>query len=155
MLWKHSAPLRPWQTADNVHYSVLVLNGDGMAALRQLFPGGEANELNACLFSTSGVHGTYCTIEDVEAGEAFDVTFLVVQPRIVCVRYGVCKPETPEDFAFLKRLRASSLSAIATIGVPSDPSPPVEAASEAPSQPQASEREPDQDEPSADARDAE
>jgi hypothetical protein len=39
--------------------------------------------------------------------------------------------------------------------LPQPPSAAIEAASEAPSQPQASEREPDQDEPSADARDAE
>lgn len=116
-MWKNNRPGRD----DNPYYSVLSLTGDGMEALRTLFPEGEANELNACLFSTSGVHGTYCTIEQVEDGgeEApKDVTFLVVQPRIVCLRYGECRPQTPEDFAFLKKLRESSAKALAGIGMP-------------------------------------
>jgi hypothetical protein len=104
---------------DNPYYSVLKLTGDGMEALRQLFPDGEANDLNAVLFSTSGVHGTYCTIEEVERGgdeASKDVTFVVIQPRIVCMRYGNVTPHTAEDFAFLKRLRASSQRALAGVG---------------------------------------
>lgn len=101
---------------DDPYYGVMRLVGDGMAALRQMFPDGKADDLNFCLFSTSGVHGTYCTIEDAEAGEVRDVTFVVVQPRIVGIRYGNCEPRTPEDFAFLKALRASSREAVATIG---------------------------------------
>lgn len=115
-MWANSNPSK----TESVYYSVLRLTGDGMEALRQLFPDGEANELNAVLFSTSGVHGFYTTIEDVEAGgeEApTDVTFLVVQPRIVCTRYGNCQPKTAEDFAFLKKLRASSAKALAGIGM--------------------------------------
>lgn len=106
-----------------------------MAALRELFPDGEANEMNLCMFSTSGVHGMYTTIEEVERwvlhGEKDDiwdeeggpeaVTFLVVQPRIVCTRYGNCVPKTPEDFAFLKKLRASSWAAFQQIGAPAPP----------------------------------
>ena len=49
-----------------------------------------------------------------------DVTFLVIQPRIVCMRYGCAEPRTADDIAFLKKLRASSLQALATIGVPSE-----------------------------------
>ena len=106
---------------DDHYYSVLHLVGDGMEALRQLFPTGEADDLNAVLFSTSGVHGTYYTIEDVQAGgddTPNDVTFCVIQPRIVCMRYGNVTPITPEDFAFLKRLRETSSKALASIGMP-------------------------------------
>jgi len=95
-----------------------------MQALREMFPDAVANDLNFVLFSTSGVHGTYCLIEAVEDritgrdDEApSDVTFLVVQPRIVALRYGVCRPSTQGDIEFLKRLRASSHSAVASIGV--------------------------------------
>lgn len=102
---------------DDPYYGVMRLVGDGMAALRQLFPEGKADDLNFVLFSTSGVHGTYCTIEAAEA-EGLDVTFLVVQPQFVGLRYGNCEPKTPEDFAFLKRLRASSHEAVQSIGVP-------------------------------------
>lgn len=116
-MWKNTRPGRE----DNPYYSVLGLAGDGMAALRELFPDGEADELNAVLFSTSGVHGTYCTIEAVEAGgddAPSDVTFCVIQPRIVCMRYGNVTPRTPEDFAFLKRLRASSQKVLCRVGTP-------------------------------------
>ena len=119
-MWKNTRHGRD----DNPYYSVLGLAGDGMEALRQLFPNGEADELNAVLFSTSGVHGTYCLIEEAEEDMRraeqeglSDVTFCVIQPRIVCMRYGNAEPRTADDIAFLKKLRASSLRALATIGV--------------------------------------
>ena len=110
------------------HYNTYACKGeDGMAALREFFPDGQANEMNAVLFSTSGVHGTYGTIEEAaleletgvdEEGEPADpsVTFLVVQPRIVCLRYGNCRPRTADDIAFLKTLRATSRTALQSIG---------------------------------------
>lgn len=100
---------------DDPYYGVMRLAGDGMEALRQLFPDGVANDLNFVLFSTSGVHGTYCTLEDAES-EGGDVTFLVVQPRIVGLRYGNCTPKTQDDFQFLRRLRESSHLAASSIG---------------------------------------
>lgn len=121
-MWNH-LPGTQRAINDGVSYSVLRLTGDGMQALREMFPDAEANELNAALFSTSGVHGTYCTIEEVEEDMQRtvrdgprDVTFLVIQPRIVCLRYGNCKPETADDIAFLKKLRASSAKALSAIG---------------------------------------
>lgn len=101
------------------HYNIFNCSeANGMAGLRAMFPDGEANDLNVCLFSTSGVHGTYQTIEDAEKEKepGASVTFLIIQPRIVCMRYGNCLPETTDDFAFLKKLRASSWKALATIG---------------------------------------
>lgn len=103
----------------------------GMRGLREMFPTGEANAMNVVLFSTSGVHGTYVTIEEVEAWvgkpDPLDdsdeyaprlVTFLIVHPRICTVRSGNCRPDTLDDIAFLKRLRATSWAALATIGRP-------------------------------------
>lgn len=119
--WQRS--ISPSREADDPYYGVMKLVGDGMLALRELFPEGEANDLNFVLFSTSGVHGTYWLIEEVEVGgedAPSDVTFVVIQPRIVGMRYGNCTPETPEDFAFLKQLRASSHKAMASIGLPVD-----------------------------------
>lgn len=93
---------------------------DGMAALRDLFPDAEADDLNFVLFSTSGVHGTYCTIEEMESGDEkpASITFLIVHPRIIGLRYGNCIPETPEDFSFLKALRQSSWRVVTQIGQP-------------------------------------
>ena len=120
-MWKYTNPSKN----RDPYYSVLALTGDGMEALRQMFPDGEANDMNAVLFSTSGIHGTYCLIEAVEENMQRevrdgprDVTFCVIQPRIVCMRYGCAEPRTADDIAFLKMLRASSLRALSTIGMP-------------------------------------
>lgn len=121
MTWKNLDKSRP----DSAHYSVMALDGSktGMEALRGMFPNAKADELNACLFSTSGVHATYTTIEEAEAyvlGEdkegINEVAFVIVHPRLVALRYGVCNPITPDDFQFLKALRDSSHAEFAKIG---------------------------------------
>lgn len=80
-----------------------------------MFQDAKANELNFVLFSTSGVHGTYNTIEAaesfllVESDDGFaEGTFVIVHPRLVAMRYGVCNPETRDDIDYLKALRESS-----------------------------------------------
>ena len=129
MFWQASDCMRCRHRKEGAHYNIFNVRGvNGMAALREMFPNGDANELNFVLFSTSGVHGTYGTIEDAEAivARGFkdedgdeshpSVTFLLVHPRIVCLRYGNCEPTTADDFAFLKRLRSTSWAAVLTIG---------------------------------------
>lgn len=110
--------------------------GREMAVLRQWFPEGEANELNVVLFSTSGVHGTYTTIEEVESGlqkygdepdfgddgwpedwHGNEITILIVQPRVCTVRHGNVTV-TLADIPFLKRLRESSHRELSKIGMP-------------------------------------
>lgn len=124
-----SGPWRSVHRKEGAHYNNYSCRGeDGMAALREFFPTGEASELNLVLFSTSGVHGTYGTIEEAEADIARgnkdedgdectpSVTFLVVQPRICCLRHGNCYPTNEDDIAFLKKLRESSWRAVQEIG---------------------------------------
>jgi hypothetical protein len=121
-MWKNINRTKP----DSAHYSIMSLldPGTGMASLRDMFPDGEANELNFVLFSTSGVHGTYNTIEEAENclfGPAreegiAEVTFLIVHPRLVSLRYGVCNPITHEDVYFLKKLRSTSHNVVAGTG---------------------------------------
>jgi hypothetical protein len=89
---------------------------DAMSTLRKWFPEGLANDLNVALFSTSGVNGTYLSIEDAEAcEEPTEVTFLVLRPRTVQTFWGNCLPQTADDFAFLKQLRASSREILAKL----------------------------------------
>lgn len=99
------------------HYSILKLKG--MAELRQLFPEGEADSMNFALFSTSGVHGSYATIEEVSKslrpGKEATLTVVVVQPRIVCMRYGDISV-TSADIPYLRKLRETSWAATLTIG---------------------------------------
>jgi len=113
---------------DMSHYTVFSLksgDGSGMDALRSFFPDAKVDDMNLILFSTSGVHGSYLTIEDVEGiinnknednGEP-EVTFLIIQPRRVTLRYGQCIPKNADDIAFLKKLREDSHKVIATIGL--------------------------------------
>lgn len=117
-----------WSRSDGGHYSkpVPVIHGEGMEALRTMFPDGVANEMNFVLFSTSGIHGSYLTIEEHEAepicqegGEDVfenEVTFVIVQPRLVAMRYGKVFPKTEEDYVFLKKLRQTSWDAVLEIG---------------------------------------
>jgi hypothetical protein len=105
----------------------------GIDALREIFPTGEADEMNLVMFSTSGTNGSYITIEDAEGYQALSpeeqreendgedpeplpITFVVVKPRLCMLQYGNCAPQTPEDFAFLRKLRETSWMAFQTIG---------------------------------------
>lgn len=94
------------------------------------------NELNFVGFSTSGVHGMYTTIEEVERDirkfgpdgcgvddcdhndgyHPREVTFLLIMPRIVSMTYGNATCRTLDDVKFLKRLRRESRKAFAKIG---------------------------------------
>ena len=122
-MWKNIDRAR----RDSAHYSVMSLltPHSGMEALRGMFPEGRADEMNFVLFSTSGVHGTYNTIEESEYylngkddEEGFgEVTFTVVHPRLVALRYGVCNPKNQEDIDYLKKLRGSSHKIISKIGL--------------------------------------
>lgn len=126
------------------HYSVWHMDSNngrtdpvvGMESLRSIFPDGEATDLNFVLFSTSGVHGSYTTIEEIEEGltrygddfepgnddwpdgwHGRDLTALIVQPRIVCLRCGNIRVGI-SDIAYLKKLRSSSVDAMTSIGFP-------------------------------------
>lgn len=94
----------------------LIAHNQGLAALKALFPTGQADQMNFVLFSTSGVHGSYQTIEQEQKAPGIGVTFMVIQPRLVLTRYGVVYPKSEADFAFLKKLRATSWEAISMVG---------------------------------------
>lgn len=123
------------QPKEGAHYNQFQIRG-GVPALRSFFPTGKADEMNFVLFSTSGVHGTYTTIEQIEesltkygVNPSFDgddwpddyrgneLTVLIVQPRICCLRYGTVDVAL-EDIPFLKGLRASSAVEMVKIGFP-------------------------------------
>jgi hypothetical protein len=102
----------------SAHYSIgsEIKNMDD---LRAIFPTGEANGINWCLLSTSGVHGTYEALDDAGRVEddgyvlPYEVTVLVIFPRLVSMRCGHI-PYEEVDAPWLRRLVSSSLAAIAT-----------------------------------------
>jgi len=136
---RDSSGFRSVHKKDGAHYNIFAITG-GMKTLREFFPTGDANTMNFVLFSTSGVHGMYTLIEEIEGsllkygdhpsfldGDSTDwpddyhspnLTVLIVQPRIVCLRYGAFDIGI-EDIKWLKRLRETSLSAMQSIGWPS------------------------------------
>lgn len=91
-------------------------NASALAALRAMFPTAEAESMNLVFFSTSGVHGSFRTLEYEEQEPGLGVTFLMLQPRLVLTRYGVVYPKTPDDFEFLRKLRATSAAAASNLG---------------------------------------
>jgi hypothetical protein len=104
------------------HYNILRFVNPIMPLLRDSF---EIDCMNFLMFSTSGVHGSYSTIEDIERSlgkkdeEREDLTILLVQPRTVTLTYGVIDAAeiTPDDIPLLKRLRAESFKVMLTIGI--------------------------------------
>jgi hypothetical protein len=119
------------------HYNIYQIDG-GMTALRKFFSTCDVDPWNLVLFSTSGMHGTYNTIEDIEAGlqrygdhpqfstnesewpedwRGNELTVLIVHPRLVCMRFGVVTV-TLADIEFLKGLRDTSYEANRRIGSP-------------------------------------
>jgi hypothetical protein len=91
----------------------------GIETLREIFPDGEANALNFVMFSTSGSHGSYLTIEEVAASLDSDeperLTVLVIQPRVVWMLYGAIEI-TAADVPYLLKLRDSSKRVFADHG---------------------------------------
>ena len=115
------------------HYSIFEFKS--VDALKHLFlEDGElkVNEMNFCLFSTSGVHGSYNKIEEIEVylnkygddqkdGDEDDqcgnhLTALIIQPRLVCMRYADIDDIKIEDIPFLKELRQKSWDVFSQIG---------------------------------------
>lgn len=100
------------------HYSIGPKQIATLSELKAYFPDPVADEMNFCLFSTSGVHGSSRTIEDAETDpDSGEVTVLVVQPRRVFMAYGNV-PVNAETAPYLKALRASSLAVLQRIGLP-------------------------------------
>jgi len=101
------------------HYSMFVL--ESMDDVRSCFPGGKADSLNWMFCSTSGVHGSYNTLEraerqwDIEEEgrhPARHITCVVLQPRIVCVRYGTIMMESKDDIEFIRGIVKSTLEEV-------------------------------------------
>ena len=127
--WKQSV-----SSSDIAHHNIFRGDRIAVADLKEIFPDGEADRMNLVLFSTSGVHGSYSTIEDIEASlEKYGIlneddegglpddyygnrlTFLIVHPRIVSLKYGQVEVEA-SDIPFLKKLRESSIRVVSGMG---------------------------------------
>lgn len=96
--------------------SAFVVEGD-IQILRDMFPDGKCSWMNFVMFGTSGVHGTYDTLNDIEkllqgASQHGDLTVVLVQPRMALFSYGRLFVKL-DDIPFLRQLEESSAKALA------------------------------------------
>ena len=110
------------------HYSVNYVKPEhAMEFLRSLFKNGP-DSMNWLFLSTSGVHGTYTPMSEYEEvlewalkeqaeGEEFcepQVTFLVVNPRLVRTTYGNVPISKYEDRVWLAGIVEGTIEEVAT-----------------------------------------
>ena len=81
-----------------------------------LSPG--ADELNWLFLSTSGAHGTYTSLNDIEGDpdpedeSPHEVTVLICHPRLVVLKYGCIDVPDQEDRDWLREQVARTIEAI-------------------------------------------
>jgi hypothetical protein len=90
--------------------------------LKTIFPEGKADDLNWAFLSTSGIHGSYISLDDLEkdpdCAECVDeegnctITVLVLHPRMCCIKFGEMKFNLKEDSAYLRGLVKSTVEEI-------------------------------------------
>lgn len=112
------------------HYTVNSVPGDGMEFLRNFQP----NDINYVFLSTSGVHGTYCNLDQIELlfvpgkeeearkalgiypGEELpkerEITFCALLPRMVTTFYGNATVRSMEDVKYLRRLTEQTITGV-------------------------------------------
>ena len=107
--------------AETTHYHVF----DSIKTiedLKTIFPDGKADDLNWVFLSTSGVHGTYTSLDDLEKdpdyAENIDdegnthITVLVLHPRMCCIKFGEMKFNLKADSAYLRGLVKTTVTEI-------------------------------------------
>jgi len=98
------------------HYKVRDL--PDMAAVRHAIPATGPDEMNWLFVGTSGVHGTYLTLDEAEAQlreprrKTAAVTVLIVRPRTCVLLCGEVRA-TSEDVAWLRNAVRGTIAAVA------------------------------------------
>ena len=100
------------------HYKVIPL--ESFEQVREHFSPTTDYTLNWLILSTSGVHGTYTTLDEIEDCDGLDeygdtcptdVTVLIVCPRLVVMKYGHFEV-TEDDIRWLRDQVAKTLDGI-------------------------------------------
>ena len=99
-------------------------NDERWEYLKAYFENDKADHMNMLMGSTSGIHGTYTTLDDLEnpayiALAELDIshhetfTILVIQPRIVRMTYGTVGIRSQKDIDWLRDIITQSIAAFA------------------------------------------
>ncbi|MFW9872431.1 MAG: hypothetical protein ACFFG0_04955, partial [Candidatus Thorarchaeota archaeon] len=94
------------------HYTLKEIKDIEM--VKAFFTHDEGNDLNWCFLSTSGVHGSYTTLDEMEQLDYkgnYDITILIIQPRLCNLFYGNI-PISKEDVSYLRHLVSTTIEAI-------------------------------------------
>lgn len=120
------------------HYNTYALTDPelGIPALKELFGKDECDDLNFLLLGTSGVHGSYTKLNELEESTkkygfgrwtdeendppddrhySPEITFVVVQPRLVCIRFGNALLRSQEDIDWLRKVARTVTPAVESI----------------------------------------
>ena len=111
------------------HYKVLHIEGTNDERwdwIHQCFPEDKADAANLLMGSTSGMHGSYRTLDDLkreayEDGEPLECmpehieafTLLVIQPRLCLLHCGTIGIRSHDDIVWLRKLITASVKAFA------------------------------------------
>jgi len=93
------------------------ISGLTMDMIHAIFDDGPDYQLNWLLLSTSGIHGSYLTLDNLEADESLwqrgyaNITAMVFQPRIVRAIYGEIII-TRDDIDYLRSIVTKSIAGI-------------------------------------------
>ncbi len=79
--------------------------------------------MNWCFLSTSGVHGSYTTLDDLEFDEEYQkdcvdsegnttITAMVLHPRMCCILCGEMKINIHRDSEYLRKLVKSTVDEV-------------------------------------------
>lgn len=93
------------------HYTIDNLKN--IDQVKEIFEDGP-DEMNWLFLSTSGVHGSYETLDDIEADDdntEHYITMLVVHPRMVWCKYGHLKIER-KDIPWLRVMVTKTIEAV-------------------------------------------
>jgi hypothetical protein len=104
---------RGWDKQHGYYMVKHIPGDDGMGTLRAIFDDTTDYTMNWLFLSTSGVHGSYTTLDDVEVAEdgTFRITALVVKPRIVQAVYGTITAHV-DDIPWLREVVRKTLEGV-------------------------------------------
>ncbi|MCY4584281.1 MAG: hypothetical protein OXE50_16025 [Chloroflexi bacterium] len=94
---------------------ILDTNDKMWSTIKSIFPDNRADKMNWLLCSTSGIHGSYTTLDEIEKDPAFSeypkfITILIIQPRRCHLFYtGELEIRDNKDITWLRNMIESSI----------------------------------------------
>ena len=114
---EHRLTIAQWEP-----YDVIELRS--MREVKEIFPENKADHLNWLFIGTQGAHGTYASLDDIEAilrgkdedskalsNGKYPITILVVHPRLCILKYGEISVGL-KDIEWLRNIVGTTINAV-------------------------------------------